>query len=711
MSEFLATIQAEQRGRWERGERVLAEQYLEQHPALRSNADSALDLIYAEVLLREEWGETPTAEEYLKRFPEWAEPLRRQFRLHDCLRADLFRTADTPRSVLTVSEATLPLRASARAGAAPWPTLPGYEILGRLGSGGRGVVYKARQLNLGRVVALKMMRHDEDLTDAEGLALFRREAEAVARLEHPNVIRLYDFGEHGGRPYFTMELAAGGSLEQRLASGPLQPREAATLIEMLARSLHAVHRQGIVHRDLKPGNVLLDAEGMPKLADFGLAKRLSGGDSLFPTGAILGTASYMAPEQAAGLKEVGPAADVWALGAILYECLTGRPPFKGNNWWETLNQVRSKEPEPPRRLNPQLPRDLETVCLKCLAKDSRQRYASAEELADRLRLFLADKPIPDRLPRWPAQLWQALRSHRPHRAAAVLLVALVAGLLAANSYLDPDPTKREYANPERTREAAEGRLAKGLPYEFEGHEPLPGPFRWVMGDAGLPRRNPGARCFSLETISTGLLELVANPHLESYQFSVDVRHEDDTGDSRVGLYFGYRKRQGQGSPEYDYCPLTFADRGSVRNAFPKGAKGKSLSLVRLEYRRLEIRPELPQFPLPHNLPLRGHKYPRIPAKVFHIQPSPWRRLAARVTPEKIEVLWAEDGKNLKTISKIARSELEAGMRARWNWGPICFRLPDALIPPFSPRSGLGLFVQGARASFRRIIVEPLKGGD
>jgi WD40 repeat protein/tRNA A-37 threonylcarbamoyl transferase component Bud32 len=269
--------------------------------------------------------------------------------------------------------------------------VPGYEILDLLGKGGMGIVYKARQQTLGRLVALKMILHAEHAADRERQR-FQAEAEAVARLQHPNIVAVFEVGQHGGCPFFSLEYCPGGTLADKLDGTPWPVDKAADLVQTLAGAVHAAHRAGIVHRDLKPGNVLLTEDGQPKITDFGLAKRI-GEQSHTQTGAILGTPSYMAPEQAGGNKHVGPAADVYALGAILYELLTGRPPFKAATSLDTILQVASYEPVPVRHLQPKVPRDLETLCHKCLQKDSKKRYESAQALAEDLGRFLAGKPI------------------------------------------------------------------------------------------------------------------------------------------------------------------------------------------------------------------------------------------------------------------------------------------------------------------------------
>jgi hypothetical protein len=267
-----------------------------------------------------------------------------------------------------------------------------YELLGELGRGGMGVVYKAYEPALNRLVALKMVLPGA-LPDAAELARFQSEAAAAARLHHPHIVAVHRVGVQDGRHYYSMDLIDGPSLGQRLNDGPLAGRAAARYLATVARAIHHAHQQGILHRDLKPGNVLLDRDDQPHVTDFGLAKQLSADGGQTRTGAVLGTPSYMAPEQAAGSKELGQATDVYGLGALLYELLTGRPPFRGETSLDTLLQVLEHEPAPPRLLNPKVDRDLETVCLKCLAKRPADRYASAQALAEDLERFLGGESI------------------------------------------------------------------------------------------------------------------------------------------------------------------------------------------------------------------------------------------------------------------------------------------------------------------------------
>jgi tetratricopeptide (TPR) repeat protein/predicted Ser/Thr protein kinase len=329
---------------------------------------------------------------------------------------------------------------AAAAPARPLRFVPGYQVLEVLGEGGMGVVWKARQDGLDRLVALKRIR-SVGQPAPETLARFRREAEAVARLRHPNIVQIYDVGEQDGEPYLALEYIEGGSLAQKLTAGPLLPRHAAVLVETLARAMDYAHEHGIIHRDLKPANVLLLADGgVPKITDFGLAKRLGEESGHTHTGAILGTPSYMAPEQAGGDRAaVGPLVDVYALGAILYETLTGRPPFRGPTVLDTLAQVREREPVPPNHLQPNLPRDLQTICLKCLQKEPHRRYGSALELADDLRRSAAGEPIRARPVGRTERLWKWIR-RKPAQAALagiILLIpiGLVGGLLWHNADL------------------------------------------------------------------------------------------------------------------------------------------------------------------------------------------------------------------------------------------------------------------------------------
>jgi eukaryotic-like serine/threonine-protein kinase len=327
-------------------------------------------------------------------------------------------------------------------GGSELPRIAGYEILGVLGAGGMGIVYQARHLRLDRIVALKMIRAGAGALPSD-LARFEAEARAVAAIDHLNIIKIFEIGEHDGLPYFSLEFLEGGSLSKQIAGKPQSVDVAARMIETLARAMDVAHRRGIVHRDIKPSNVLLAANGTPKIADFGLVKRLETDSAQTDTGSVLGSPSYMAPEQTTGAEKAGPAADQYALGATLYEMLTGRPPFRATSVIETLDLVRNTEPVAPAQLLPKIPRDLETICLKALQKDPARRYPDVAAMAEDLRRFHAGEPIVARPVSRPERVW---RWCRRNPGVALLLGAVAASLvfgIVGTSYYAIQAGKRE----------------------------------------------------------------------------------------------------------------------------------------------------------------------------------------------------------------------------------------------------------------------------
>ena len=358
-------------------------------------AESLVDQLLEEI---SELGLTP--EEVCAEHPELLTEVRRRWRRMCAIEEELdalFPATEPGRGTDT---------SGPRHAGASLPEIPGYDVEALLGRGGMGVVYKARHRRLNRLVALKMLITGAHAGPAER-ARFQREAEAVANLCHANIVAVHDVGDHEGCPYFTMELLAGGSLAQALAGTPQSAGHAAALLITLAEAVQVAHQAGIVHRDLKPANILLTADGTPKVADFGLARRFRAVQELTWSGARIGTPSYMAPEQVAGKAgTIGPAADIYALGALLYEMLTGRPPFRGETAAETERQLIHDNPVFPSRLNTKVPRDLETICLKCLSKEPQRRYASAVALADDLRRFGEGRPIQARPVGWGERFWR-----------------------------------------------------------------------------------------------------------------------------------------------------------------------------------------------------------------------------------------------------------------------------------------------------------------
>lgn len=347
--------------------------------------------------------------------------------------ADLSRAGD---AVESPPAAAAPQPADSPAQKLP-ESIANYDLLGELGRGGMGVVYKAQDRRLGRLVALKVIiggGHAGKVARER----FQIEVEAAAKLQHPNIVPVYEVGEDAGKPFMAMEFCSGGSLEDQIRDQPQPPRDAAQVVAALAEALHDAHQAGIVHRDVKPANVLLAANGTPKLADFGLAKSLNDEDGLTQTGAIMGSLGYMAPEQAIGrTREATAATDIYSLGALLYKLLTGRPPFQGASQLETINSIVANDPVSIQVLQRKVPQDLVTICHKCLEKTPARRYATAAALAADLRRYLTDEPIQARALGAAERAWRWARRHPGPTlvlVAGAFMLLLVASCLAWSSY-------------------------------------------------------------------------------------------------------------------------------------------------------------------------------------------------------------------------------------------------------------------------------------
>ncbi len=426
-----------QRDRWEQGNPWPLQAILVEYPELGTQKEVLLDLVNNEILLRSEAGQAPVVGEYVEVFPHLRADIEQIFAIHEMIEGDEpTRGYD--------NQATKPhvVKADAKAP----PTLPHYSLLNILGQGGMGIVYKAFDQRLKRHVAVKMVR---GALGADDRKRFQREAEAVAKLDHPNIVHIYEVGEHDQQPFFALEYVDSGSLSKLIAGKPQAWAFCAQMIETLGRAIHHAHGHGIIHRDLKPANILLHqlreekSQGtsmsqslflvridqkayVPKIADFGLAKLLREDQAQSQSHAIVGTPSYMAPEQVT-TSSVGPATDVYALGAVLYEMIVGRPPFLGQTMIDTLEQVKNDAPVPPTRLQPKCPRDLETICLKCLAKTPEKRYASGEELAEDLGRFLRQEPIQAR-PAGKIELVWLWCKRKPAIAGLIAFILLIAAV-------------------------------------------------------------------------------------------------------------------------------------------------------------------------------------------------------------------------------------------------------------------------------------------
>jgi predicted Ser/Thr protein kinase len=391
-----------------------------------SAREQRVNVVIASYLQAADTGQAPDRAEFLARHADIAAEL-------DAFFADRDRFRRVARPLANDAPTVAPGEPS---GVSRGLTAPGdtvryfgdYELLEEIARGGMGVVFKARQVSLDRTVALKMILAGQ-LASAADVQRFHAEAKAAANLKHPNIVAIHEVGQHDGQHFFSMDYIAGKSLAELIRANPLPAERAARYVRAIAEAIHYAHQQGTLHRDIKPSNVLIDTADRPHVTDFGLAKRLRGDAGLTMTGQVLGTPSYMPPEQAAGRPEqVGAASDVYSLGAMLYELLTGRPPFRAESVFDTIMQVVNTEPVPPRLLNPKVPRELDTICVKCLEKDPRKRFAGAQELADDLGRYLTGEPIQARPPSVPFVVRHWFRQNL--RATAWTIgIGLAAGLI------------------------------------------------------------------------------------------------------------------------------------------------------------------------------------------------------------------------------------------------------------------------------------------
>jgi serine/threonine-protein kinase len=559
-----------------------------------------------------------------------------------------------------------------------------FRLLAKLGQGGMGVVYKAQEVWSDLVVALKVVRAGAHAAPEE-LARFQVEARAVARLKHPNVVQIYDPGTQDEMPYFTMELLEGGSLAQRLKERPYSAHEAAGLVQSLAGAVHAAHQKEIVHRDLKPANVLLTADGTPKIADFGLAKLLDAELVATQSNVAMGTPAYMAPEQARGSsKAVGPAADIYALGAILYELLCGRPPFQGDGRFDILDQVRTRSPAPPSRWRAGIDPVLDAVCLKCLEKVPADRYDSAAAFAADLGRWLRGESTAVRPLRWPARAVRFVRRHR-WVALLVLLTATAGGLapfFAAAPEPPPGPAP-DTAVVDSTDNTLQ-QLGAGQPVTLIGATGRPTWHRVRLGGKAVATFGGDKDVFAVTSPTVALIELLPRVPLDRYRFTAEVLHQSSDDDGAVGVYFGHATRPSPQGDMHYFLELSFADR--------KTAAVASWPLT-LRLRRYRA-PQLGSGQINDAL--------RTPLSAA-LEPAPgvgerlWRAVTAVVTPETVRVLQGN-----REVGSLSRPVLTQLARA-WLSG-----LKDNGAPgkSFTPRGGLGLYVYRGTVLFRSVTVTP-----
>jgi serine/threonine protein kinase len=540
----------DQRERWQRGENPRVEKYFDDCPELQSDEKLLLDFICAEYSLRLERGESPRLSEYTQRFPALASQLEVLFEVLEAIGSEssarTFEQETTSHfqgagalqagSVDTVAPA---LRdESARSAVAKKSRVPSafgsYELIEEVARGGMGVVYKARQAKLDRIVAIKMILPTQFDSDS-AVRRFQLEAEAAAKLDHPGVVPIYDVGEQDGQHYLSMAFVDGESLAARIArSGRAQPQEAARIVRDVAQAVQHAHDRGIVHRDLKPANILIDATGRPRVTDFGLARKNDVVGTLTTEGSIIGTPAYMAPEQASGQTEiVGTACDIYSLGAVLYHLLTGSPPFAGSNVLEIIRRVCEDEPKPPREVEASIPKPLESICLKCLAKDPRNRYASAGELAEDLQRFLQGESVTTPSARRVAGSSKWIRHSATIGAVAAIVLLLSLGAFWAFSL-------------ERRPKAEQGTSAALpvsdiAPPKSNGKPPLSGDLTIRVWDSKKDSPRRGLRFDSL-----GAMPL---------RYGDQIRIEAKTNRPAY-LYLVWINTEGEAVPVYPWTPKT-----------------------------------------------------------------------------------------------------------------------------------------------------------
>lgn len=678
MRDTIARIRTEQRGQWQSGHRVPIESYLGE--CSEADTETILDLIYSEVLLREELGDEPTAAEYVSRFPAYSAQLVRQFELHALLR----------------DEAADPAAADAgpTSGMAT-PSIPGYEIDREIGRGSWGVVYAGRQASLaGRPVAVKVLRPDRHQPLGErGL---QREAAAAALVRHPNVAQVHDCGEWDGRLFVVLELVDGGSLADRLTLGPVGPGEAARIVELVARGIHDAHLAGLVHRDLKPANILLTRDGVPKVVDFGLVKRLDTVSSMAVSGTIVGTWQYMAPEQAAGTSgEVGPAADVWALGVTLHELVTGRQPFQCSDPVELLRRIRfddvpalSPLPAIPRDLSR---RDLDAIRRKCLEKLPAARYPSAAALAEDLGRWRRGEPTTARPPSWALRVWRFAR-HRPLQSAAlaVFVTATLAGAGVSWYEWYTDPLNR------LTRALARGETVAAV-----GPTGLPRWHRWRQSSADLELLDDGSQVASFRATEGSLLELVPDPAHTRYRFTAELRHLGSSeGTGAVGVFVGFESLPAENGWRADrWYGVEYSD------FLTRGLSGKPL------VRRLE---GIDYVPIAHpdgtrQVSRQGVWTDWYPAPDNSVRLPPWRRLSLLVGANEVHAEWvAQDGQTRHLpVFKVAD---ERHGRTKMHREFVEPRFPTFRLVEtgWTPRRSVGVYARRAAIAFRNVTLEPLE---
>jgi tRNA A-37 threonylcarbamoyl transferase component Bud32 len=630
------------------GEDCRAEQYLAASPELASNPQQAIELIHAEVMARQQRDEIVAASELRARFPQWGELLEQRL-------ANVSLSADLSSGAIRSGDTVVYDAQSEPANLDEVPELPGLELIEPIGKGAMGVVWRARDLALKREVAVKMI--NANLLDSpDTVRRFYREARAAASLQHQHIVPVYSMGLLDGKHCFSMPLLLGGNLSTHKDEFASRPREAVRLVEKVARAVHAAHQKGVVHRDLKPANILISEQGEPLVADFGLAKVISGDSELEAshTGARVGTPSYMAPEQVeAHSWEIAPATDVWALGIILFELLTGSKAFPGRTIDEIFQCIVTAPAPSLRSVQPKCDSDLDAIVARCLQRQPQARYSSAEELADALDHWLAGGRQGKQVRRWALV------------AGVLLLGALCAGLAAAWLYPGPRSTPR---TPEKIA--------------FIGPNGFRHPVRWALHPGSFSF--PDARTVDLAAAekSVTLLELLNHPRWPRFRFSARVQQRSQKGE--VGLYVSHVHTDAPPESDDWFMPLSFLEK-----AIPNLGDPGRPPLAPLTFRLWRIHPDV----------TGKEKLQTFAGGGIHsFKPGAgrWRFLRIEITPETMIAYWDSPESAVATL-------IRDRVRKDLNVAP----LPEDGFPG---QGGVGLFSNDGEAAFQDIEIEALPVG-
>jgi serine/threonine protein kinase len=539
-----------------------------------------------------------------------------------------------------------------------------YVLLEEIARGGMGIVYKARHSKLGRLAALKTMQCDS-VTHPEQAQRFDREMRAAARLSHAHIVPIYEIGQYQGRPYYAMGFLPGGSLDRHMPRFLASPEKAVTLLLQVARAVAHAHVEGVVHRDLKPGNILLDAEDQPHVSDFGLARIVDSDELLTQAGTVIGTPAYMAPEQALGrTTDIGPGTDVWALGVMLYELLTGQRPFTGENGESVKMKILTETPVPPRTVQPNLSPALERIILKCLQKNSHERYPTAAALAEDLDQFLQGRGTTEE------------SVHRPSRR----LFLAVTGTLAAGAAVtggvlyfasrDSDPPKKgQGSSAEQAR-------------ELIGNTGEPSQIRLVLADRKAQAISTATDTpFSCHSEGFALFELLPAIPTTHFQLEAEIRLGEGGENKAGGIYFGYTTYLSGLEQQHSFWSFTYRELPNPAEAI----------LRQVEAVRIPVRPPQHRYTFPISL-----QRPRLPAARGG-EPGKWRRIAVVLDGREFRALW---GKEKEILAREPLQEVQQRTRS-------LFAQTDIKNAEFTPQGGIGIYLADVRASFRNVVFTPL----